>query len=81
MKLIVNKGRSIISFIIFILILVILMFILYEIFYVDILGIMNNDVQVQTISEISNTLPIKSNSENVIQNVEQVEPIINNNLR
>lgn len=77
-----NKGRSIISLIIIILILIALGFMLYEIFYIDIFGIMDNNTQVQTISEISNRIVVQNYAnEEMSQNVEIVEPIIDNNLR
>lgn len=76
-----NKGRSLISLIVIILILTILCFLIYEIFYVDILAIKNNNEQVQTASEITNKIVVQDIEENTIQNVEKVEPIINNNLR
>ena len=76
-----NKGKSLISVIVIILILTILGFLLYEIFYVDILGIEENNEQVQTASEITNKIIEKEVDESISQNIEKVEPIINKNLR
>ena len=81
-----DSGKSVISFIISILIIAVFAFLFYEIVFMNVLGIMPNENSIAPISEISNkintnNLSSSENINNISENIEQIEPIIENNLR
>lgn len=75
-----NKGFSIISFILTILILILLVFIFYEVYYVDIFEIMNKESSVND-NRIYKQNVIGYINTNSLQNIETIEPIIDNNFQ
>ena len=80
-----NKGKLLVSIVLVILILIFIAFLLYEIFYVDIFNIMTQEASIIDVNETENRPEIAKNEiSNILsENIEIVEPIINNsnNLR
>lgn len=80
-----NKGISLIELILLILIIILVVFLAYEILYVDLFDITNKDNQsVDAISNIvvnntKNELTTIKDNENPKQNIEVIEPIMNEN--
>ena len=85
-----NKGRILGSVIIIILIFILIAFLLYEVVYIDIFDIMPKEQAIITNSNNINDTIVKNNINNNIvsnslsnniQNVESIEPILDNNMR
>ena len=76
-----NKGISLVSSVIIVLILILIAFLIYEIFYVDIFHIMPKEVSVLNVTGNSNVIQTGNNYENaeVYENIELLDPIIDNN--
>lgn len=76
-----NQGKSLISIILMLLILILAGFLLYEIFYVDIFHIMNQEASALNRNQVENRVETvhEEKLNTASENIEIVEPIINNN--
>ena len=76
-----NQGKSLISIILMLLILILAGFLLYEIFYVDIFHIMNQEASALNRKQVENRVETvhEEKLNTASENIEIVEPIINNN--
>ena len=76
-----NKGKSVISIILMLFILLLVGFLLYEVFYADIFHIVNKEAATLNKNHQENRVEtVQGESLNTVsENVETVEPILNNN--
>ena len=76
-----NQGKSLISIILMLLILILAGFLLYEIFYVDIFHIMNQEASALNRNQVEDRVETvhEEKLNTASENIEIVEPIINNN--